>query len=297
LIVSAVDIGSNTVRLLTVDDSGREIRREVTVTGLAGGVDATGVLSDGAVEATIDVLASYAEWIVTDGSQRTGAVATSACRDAANGPTVIEGFGEVIGVTPQIISGRREARLAFRGATAHAGAGDHVVVDVGGGSTEIIEGTRTVRWGHSYDIGSVRLTDRCLANQPVKPEDIAEARDVVTAVFLDPVPKTSSTAVIGVAGTFTSIAAMVLGLARYDREQVDGAVLTAHDLTVTVDRLTWLTLDEIAAIPSLDPKRAPVILGGAIVAERVIAAVGVDTLTVSEHDLLDGLAAELIEPT
>lgn len=291
--VSAIDIGSNSVRLLTVDAQGVEIRREVEVTGLALGVDATGVLSEEPVRATEAVLTGFAALIAADGSDRVGIVATSASRDATNGADVMARFERIIGVAPEVIGGGREAALAFAGATAPMPSATHVVVDIGGGSTEIIEGTDAIRWAHSYEIGSVRLTDRCVLRHPVSQDGVAAARDAADVVLSSPQPGVGATTIIGVAGTFTSIAAIVLGLGEYDREQVHHAELSIDDIEDTVDRLARMRPTEVAAIPSLDPRRAPVILGGAIVAAAVMRNLSATTVSVSEYDLLDGLAAEV----
>lgn len=291
--VAAIDIGSNSVRLLTVDAHGAEVRREVEVTGLARGVDIAGLLSEEAVVATEAVLARFAARIESDRSDRVGIVATSASRDAINGAEVMARFERVIGVAPEIIGGGREAALAFAGATAHLPRATHVVVDIGGGSTEIIEGSDVIRWAHSYDIGSVRLTDRSLGHHPVSDAGIGEAREVADQVLSSPRPDVEAGSIIGVAGTFTSIAAIVLGLVEYDRAQVHHTELSLNDIEETVDRLASMKLQDVAAIPSLDPRRAPAILGGAIVVVAAMRAVSATTVTVSEHDLLDGLAAEL----
>lgn len=293
--VTAIDIGSNSVRLLTVDAQGVEIRREVEVTGLARGVDAAGVLAEPSVMATERVLARFADRIASDGSQRVGIVATSASRDATNGAEVMARFERILGVAPEIIGGGREAALAFAGAAAHRPTSAHVVVDIGGGSTEIIKGSESIQWAHSYDIGSVRLTDRAELHHPMSEAGMASARQAAAVVLSTPQPEVEAESIIGVAGTFTSVAAIALGLAEYDRAKVHHTELSLEDIEGTADRLASMTLNEVAAIPSLDPRRAPAILGGTIVAAATMAALSATTVIVSEHDLLDGLAAELLE--
>lgn len=289
--VSAIDIGSNSVRLLTVDAHGIEIRREAEVTALARGVDTTGVLSEASVLSTEAVLTRFAALIAADRSERVGIVATSASRDATNAADVMARFESIIGAAPEIIGGGREAALSFAGATAHMPSATHVVVDIGGGSTEIIEGTDVIRWAHSYDIGSVRLTDRCLLRHPVSEESVGVASNVADVVLSSPKPAVGATKIIGVAGTFTSIAAIVLGLGEYDRTQVHQTELSIGDIEDTVERLARMKPAEVAEIPSLDRRRAPVILGGAIVAAAVMRTLSATTVSISEHDLLDGLAA------
>lgn len=292
--VSAVDIGSNSVRLLTVDAQGVEIRREVEVTALARGVDAAGLLSEESVAATERTLSEFAALIESDRSGRVGIVATSASRDATNGAEVMGRFERILGVAPEIIGGGREASLAFAGATARMPAGTHVVVDIGGGSTEIIKGSEGIQWAHSYDIGSVRLTDRAQLLHPMSASGVASAREAAHRVLSSPRPEVTAASIIGVAGTFTSIAAIMLDLAEYDRAKVHHTLLSLKDIEDTVDRLASMTLSDVAAIPALDPKRAPAILGGSIVAAATMSALSATTVIVSEHDLLDGLAAELL---
>lgn len=291
--VTAIDIGSNSVRLLTVRSDGAELRREVEVTGLARGVDASGLLSEESVIATETVLARFATLVDHDRSDRVGIVATSASRDATNGAAVMARFERIIGVAPEIIGGGREAALSFAGATAQLPHARHVVVDIGGGSTEVIDGTDAITWAHSYDIGSVRLTDRRLLRHPVSNDEAHAAQESAAAVFSTPEPVTQAERIVGVAGTFTSLAAMALNLEVYDRTQVHRTEVSIADIEGLIDRLAGMSLGEVRAIPSLDPKRAPVILGGAMVASAAMRALSATTVMVSETDLLDGLAAEL----
>jgi exopolyphosphatase/guanosine-5'-triphosphate,3'-diphosphate pyrophosphatase len=292
--VAAIDIGSNTVRLLIIDDGGAEIAREVTVTGLGRGVDSSKVLGRPAVEATLEVIGGYAAACRDAGVDRLGAVATSATRDARNGSAVMDEIAELLGVVPEVISGHREAVLSYAGATEGLGPGHHVVCDVGGGSTEFVEGIEAaITWSRSYDVGSVRLTDRCLPGDPVPPERIAFARSEVDAVLSEPPVQARTDLMIGVAGTFTSLAGIHLGLDRYDRTKVHGTVMSLDDIVRLGATLATMTIAELEAIPSLDPRRAPVIVAGSIIAERALVAVSATRVRVSEHDLLDGLASEL----
>ena len=216
-----------------------------------------------------------------------GAVATSASRDAANGPEFIAAVGERIGTTPEIIDGAREAALSFAGATAGRADAISLVIDIGGGSTEFILGRETPFEAVSIDMGSVRLADRCLSSPPVSKRELVDAAAVVDEAFSD-VPRHPEADVIGVAGTFTSLAAIALGLDAYDRTAVDGTRLGLDMIDSLVGRLAALTVAETAEIPSLDPKRAPVILAGAVVASRALRAAGTGEVAVSESDLLDG---------
>ena len=292
--IGALDIGSNSIRLMVVAADGSVIRRESEVTGLARGVDAHGALSDEAVASSLIVLARFADVMAHDGVTRFAAVATSAARDARNGPEVMRSIAGVLGREPSIIDGEDEALLSFSGATSGAGrTGRQVVVDIGGGSTEVVEGEVHVTWSHSYDMGSVRLTDRSLPGRPASAAQLSAASAEVDRVLSETPIRIRAEDVIGVAGTFTSLAAMHLGLGRYDPDAVHGTILTRGDIDALVGRLAALTIAQTAEIPSLEPRRAPVILAGTVVAQRVMEALGAERVFVSEYDLLDGLAARV----
>lgn len=293
--VAAIDIGSNSVRLLVRTAEGEVLRRATTVTGLARGVDGSGRLSDAAIEATIAAITDYRATIDEFGVARARAVATSAVRDAANGSVAMDQVAAVLGSRPEIVSGDREAHLAFMGAIdgVHV-TGTGIVVDIGGGSTEIIAGRDRPGWAHSYDIGSVRLTDRVLASRPAPPDELDAAIDEVDRVLADPSVVARGDRVIGVAGTFTSLAAMHLELDAYDPDAVHGSVLSRTDIDALVSHLAGLDVAATAEIPSLEPGRAPVILAGAVIAARVLEAIGASEVVVSESDLLDAVAAELV---
>lgn len=294
MVVGAIDIGSNSIRLMTMAADGSVIRRESVVTGLAGGVDASGALSETAIASSLAVLRRFAGLMADDGVGRFAAVATSAARDARNGPAVMRAISGVLGQEPSIIGGEREAMLSFSGATqGMRRSGRQVVVDIGGGSTEIVEGDTRVLWSHSYDMGSVRLTDRSLPDRPASATQLAAASLEVDRVLCQPPIAVRAQEVIGVAGTFTSLAAMHLGLERYDPDAVHGTVLTRGDIDRLLAELAALTIDQTEAIASLEPRRAPVILAGALVAQRTLDALRAGRVVVSEYDLLNGLATEV----
>lgn len=292
--VAAIDIGSNSIRLLIVTDSGVELLRDATVTGLGRGVDATARFRDDTMDATLDVIRRYSDAIIGYGVSRVGAVATSASRDASNGALLMEAIAEMIGVQPKIIAGDEEAELSFAGATACAvGEPPYLVIDIGGGSTEFAYGNAQPICVDSIDVGSVRVTDRLLPDRPPSAMQRSQVSAYVDAAFssvrLPGEPRT----VIGVAGTFTSLAAISLGLDHYDRDVVHGSTLSRFGIKALITVLSGLTVDETAAIPSLDPARAPVILAGAVIADRATLLTGLENITVSERDLLDGLASSL----
>lgn len=286
--VGAVDIGTNSMRLL-ISDGQREMKRLVEVTGLGEGVDRTGRLSKVSVERTIEVLCRFGDLMGSESVERRKAIATSAARDAANREEFFDRAEEVLGTRPILISGDEEARLAWDGAAMGLEIGGGVVVcDIGGGSTELVREDARV----SVDIGSVRLTDRILEHRPARAGEMAEARAHVSEALAGVGFEAES--VVGIAGTWTSLAAVDLALVEYDAEKVHGHKLERDRLEALVERLTLLSVEETAAIPSLDPKRAPVILAGSVVAAGVLAALGADYATISERDTLDAVVADLL---
>jgi exopolyphosphatase/guanosine-5'-triphosphate,3'-diphosphate pyrophosphatase len=286
--VGVVDIGTNSMRLL-ITDGVREWERLVEVTGLGRGVDRTGTLSDDGIEDSLAVLARFGSRMDEERVERRIAIATSASRDAANREMFFDLAESALGVRPTLISGETEARLAFAGATASTGLeGPFVVSDIGGGSTELVTAEAAV----SIDVGSVRLTERAIPSRPPSPTELSAARALVEGLFAgtDLEPGT----LIGVAGTWTSLAAIAQDLPHYTPDRVHGYRLTRASLERVIDSLAKMTLEETAAIPSLDPKRAPVILAGGLIAQGVLDALGADEVLISEHDTLDGAARELL---
>jgi exopolyphosphatase/guanosine-5'-triphosphate,3'-diphosphate pyrophosphatase len=301
--VAAIDIGTNTVRLLVADSvAGRleEVTRHVVITRLGQEVDRTGVLHPDAIERTLGALREYGTIMDELAVGRRRAVATSATRDAANAGEFLDAATAVLGVRPEVIDGPAEARLSFLGTTSGindpAPNGDSVlVIDIGGGSTEFVVGVEEPVYSVSVDIGSVRLTERHLGSSPPTAEMIASGRRHVADLFQSELELPPIGRVIGVAGTYTTLAAAHLDLAEYDRAAVDGTVLTGEGLRAMVEQLATLTVGQISEIPSMDPGRAPVIVGGAIIAEQALAASGRARLTVSESDILDGIALSICD--
>ena len=288
--VGIVDIGSNSMRLL-ITDGFEEFERQVEVTGLGRGVDSTGVLSDRAVEDTLEVLRRFGGLLEAFGVQRRLAIATSASRDASNREAFFDGCETALGIRPTLITGSEEARFAFRGATSGlAVSGPVVVSDIGGGSTEFVWADREI----SIDIGSVRLTDRHLPARPASSTQVREALDAVHTLF-DGVSPAGGETLVGVAGTWTSLAAMDQELAPYDPDLVHGYLIGRADLGRWIAKLAERTIEETAALAGLDPKRAPVILAGAVVALGVMDVLGADEATVSERDTLEGAAKHLLD--
>jgi len=291
--VAAIDIGSNSVRLLIVGPDGDEIARGATVTALGMGLETTGLFDAAAYDATVKVIREYASTIAGLGVSDVRAVATSASRDSRNGAALMEDIGNVLGFEPTIIDGDREAALAFAGATRGLDGGhEKLVIDVGGGSTEFVCGSDTPAYALSVDMGSVRLTDRCFDRRPPSEEEALRARSAADSAFSSVSVCGYHDIAIGVAGTFTSLAAMALRLDACDAAMVHGSMLGLSVVSSLVEWLSKLSVAETALIPSLDPARARVILGGAIAVERAMMHCNIDAVMVSDRGLLDGLAFE-----
>lgn len=294
---AAVDIGTNSTRLLIADLTDRgagppvlaAVERTEEVTGLGRGVDRSGRLSPGSMERTLRVLASYGRRIQEAGAAAARAVATSAARDAANGGEFLDAAAAALGFRPEIIDGEEEAALVFEGAAGRlADPGGAVVIDIGGGSTEMV----TDQGGVSVNIGSVRLTERLLPRHPASGNDLASARREAARLLDAPgLPRRSKG--IGAAGTWTSLAALHLDLDGCNLDQIEGTVLDLDAVTALTDRLAAMTLEEKQALPSLNPKRAPVILGGAVVAETALRALSLKEITITTRDILDGVCLSL----
>lgn len=303
--VAAIDCGTNSIRLLIAEPAAggglidRDRRTEIV--RLGQGVDATGEFHPDALTRTFAAVDAYAELINAAGvpADRIHFVATSASRDAKNRDAFFEGVRERLGVLPDVISGDREAQLSFTGALSRARpeAGPVLVMDIGGGSTEFIVGTATAEMTSavSLDIGSVRVTERFLKTSPPTVDELAAAEAYVDGL-LDgsDVPFGGIGSWIGVAGTATTLAGVYLQLARYDRAQVHGSTIPRAGLAELLARLSQLTVAEIRALPSMHPGRADVITGGTLIASRVAARTPVPEMIVSESDILDGIALELL---
>lgn len=290
--VAVVDIGTNSMRLL-VTDGVEAGGRWVEVTGLGRGVDATGILSEEAIQRSLEAFRRFGHIMDAEGVERRAAIATSATRDASNRDEFLDRAEQALGVRPEVISGGREGILSFDGATIDFDVEDPVwVSDIGGGSTEIV----MYDDGWSIQVGSVRLTERLGAGFPLTTAELGRARHLA-AVALTGYHFGEVATHIGVAGTWTSLAAIALELDAQDDVAVHGHILGTTELNHLVEVLAGLTLEETEAIPSLDPKRAPVIRCGAIVAAAVVKRLGVDATLISVKDSLDGFASELLAVT
>jgi exopolyphosphatase/guanosine-5'-triphosphate,3'-diphosphate pyrophosphatase len=295
--VAAADIGTNSTRLLVAEVEGgrlQAVERRVVVTGLGAGVDRLGRLAEGGAAATLEVLAGYAAAARAHRVAAFRVVATAAVRAASQRDRFLDEAEAVLGVRPEVITGEEEAVLSFEGATrAVTGPGPFLVVDVGGGSTELVFGEAAPLLARSLDIGSRRMAERFLPRHPADSAALgAAARAAEAALAVVDLPGTPGT-VVGVGGTYTALAAISLGLEEYDPDRVQGSVVPLEGLDSLVARLAGLSLEETAALPSLDPARAPVLLGGTVVAAAAVRWSGRDRVVVSEADLLDGIALRL----
>jgi exopolyphosphatase / guanosine-5'-triphosphate,3'-diphosphate pyrophosphatase len=300
--VAAIDCGTNTIKLLIGAMPDIEVR-EMRMVRLGQGLDASGRIADEALERAFAALDEYAELVRAHGvpPERVRFVATSATRDASNADVFTAGVQERLGVTPEVVSGTEEAALAYEGAVRALREEPEfpvLVLDIGGGSTELIRGvsrTDPPSGAHSMDIGSVRLHERHLrSDPPTMPEVSACVADIERQLDACPVSPARARTVVGVAGTVTTIAAGVLGLSHYDRSAIDQARLPVADVHALCDRLVAMTVGERLALPWMHPGRADVIDAGALILSRVLRRTPVEELVVSEADILDGIAWSLV---
>ena len=291
--IAAVDCGTNTIKLL-IGDLPEVAVRESRMVRLGEGVDRTGRLSDAALERAFAALDEYAALVASHDVARIRFCATSATRDAANAEEFSAGVHARLGVRPEVLTGAEEAALAFDGAVRNLATPPPepvLVIDIGGGSTELILGSTTPEAAHSMDIGSVRLHERHLAADPPTADQVAGCvADIDAALDACPVDPGRAASVVGVAGTTLSVVAGVLDLPSYDPDAIDQAVVRVADVHAFVDRLVAMTVAERLALPWMHPGRADVIDAGALILSRVLRRTPVDFLVASEADILDGIA-------
>ncbi len=301
--VAVVDIGSNSTRLLIADiDDGRvtgELDRRSNVTRLGAGVDSDGRLHEEAMKRVFATLEEFREAIDRAQAQRALAVLTSAVRDAANGGEFAGAVRERYGLQPHVLSGDDEARLTFLGATSERDPHDRtptLVIDIGGGSTELVLGAgREASFHVSTQAGVVRQSERHLHSDPPTGEELGNLVEDVRAIIADGVPpeRRSAQLAIAVAGTATQLAAISQELEPYDPEKVHGFVLTAGECRRLGDRLAAMTLARRREVRGLDPARAPTIVAGALILGEVIGLFELGQVEVSENDILRGAALGL----
>jgi exopolyphosphatase/guanosine-5'-triphosphate,3'-diphosphate pyrophosphatase len=305
--VAAFDCGTNSLRLLVADidvEAGmsEDIVREMRVVRLGQGVDRTGRIADASLQRVFDAVEDYMETVREHEVKQIRFVATSAARDAENAEEFLSGIKDRTGVAAEVIDGDEEARLSFAGAirTLPPLAEPLLVIDIGGGSTELILGNAagTIVAAESLDIGSVRLNERHLAGDPPSKDEIAAAvADIDPAVDGCAVDPADAGAVIGVAGTVTTLAAAALDLPAYDPVVIHHSVLRPDAVQGAVTRLLSMLVAQRKALPYMHPGRADVIGAGGLILDRILRRTTVNSMLVSEHDILDGIAWSLAGPS
>lgn len=311
--VAAIDCGTNSIRLLiadaTVGESGvnlHDVERVMRIIRLGEGVDSTGRISDAALERAFAAARDYADLIQKHGAERLRFAATSASRDAENRDVFINGIREILGVTPEVIPGTEEAELSFAGSVSGLGAreGKTLVVDLGGGSTEFVVGDADgVIGAKSVNIGCVRLTERHSISHPLQPEEAqAILADVDAAIddAFSAVDVSSATALVGVAGTVTTVTAQALSLDSYDAAKINGTELSLEEIQKAAAEISGMTREERAALGFMHEGRIDVIGAGALIWSRIVERVNqetsgvIKTAVTSEYDILDGIALSLV---
>lgn len=296
---ASIDIGTNSVLLLVAErgTDGRftAVLERAEITRLGRGVDKSRTLAPEAMEDTLKVLEAYAAQARALDAEGIAATATSAARDASNGGDFLRAVAERTGIKVEIIAGDEEARLSFASAQADfGGAAPLIVLDIGGGSTEFIYGDAAggVGFRRSFDVGSVRLTERWITADPPSAADRAKITAYLDEAFaLLPAPPPGAR-LVGVAGTVTTICAVARAIDPYDAERVHGAQLTAQEITATLDRLCAMPLAERRALPGLQPKRADVIPAGAMILDAAARRMGAQEVWVSDRGLRWGLLVD-----
>jgi exopolyphosphatase / guanosine-5'-triphosphate,3'-diphosphate pyrophosphatase len=310
--VAAIDCGTNSIRLLAADvpdpSAGPDaplvdLTRRLEIVRLGQGVDRTGRLAPEAIERTRVALADYAAQIEELGAERVRMCATSASRDASNADEFRAMVLATLGVEPEVVTGDEEARLSFTGAVRGLPADaepPYLVVDIGGGSTEFVVGTRdlTVQGAVSVDVGCVRMTERHLHTDPPAVDEVAAAQaDVAAAVdrALAAVPGREAATLVGLAGSVTTVTAIALGLERYDPARIHHARVSYDDVAKVTTDLLAMTREQRLALPVMHPGRADVIGAGALVLKVIMELAEMPSVVASEHDILDGIAWSLAE--
>lgn len=317
--VGAIDCGTNSIRLLIAEvrDTGdggapelTDVVRRMRIVRLGAGVDATGWLSQEALDRTFAAAEEYARDLAEHGvgPERVRMVATSATRDAGNRAAFVQGISARLGVEPEVISGAEEAELSFVGAASAVPGereGRDLVVDIGGGSTEFVLGDAGgVLAAHSNNIGSVRLTERYLSSNPPTPAQLRRLEndvDIAITATLETVPLRTATRLIGVAGSVTTVTAQALGLEEYVPSAIHGARLSRERIVQAADELTGMTRAERAGLGFMPEGREDVIGAGAQIWSRIVERIAeltegrVDAAVTSEMDILDGIALSVLD--
>jgi exopolyphosphatase/guanosine-5'-triphosphate,3'-diphosphate pyrophosphatase len=294
--VAAVDCGTNSIRLLIADITGggkSDLHREMRIVRLGEGVDRTGSLAPQAIERTRAALIDYAATCRDLDVEHVRMVATSASRDASNSADFRSMVVDVLGAEPEVISGDEEAALSFLGATKDLTGGPFLVMDIGGGSTEVVLGDRSVMAARSVDVGCVRLTERHLHGDPPTAAEIAAAeRDVEAAISLvrEVVDVEQARTAVGLAGSVTTVAALALDLPSYDAQRIHLSRIPAAAVDKVTTDLLAMTRAQRTALPVMHPGRVDVIGAGALILRTLVDRLALPEVLVSEADILDGIA-------
>jgi exopolyphosphatase/guanosine-5'-triphosphate,3'-diphosphate pyrophosphatase len=299
--VAAIDCGTNSIRLLIADidgDNFREVSRDMEIVRLGQGVDKTGEFHPDAIARTLAAVDKYANEIARRGVTKIRFCATSATRDAKNRSLFVEGVRQRLGVEPEVISGTQEAELSFLGATKDLpdALAPFLVIDIGGGSTEFVLGTREVLAARSVNIGCVRMSERHFVKDPVSSHEIEAARaDIQRAIAeaAKDVDIKAAKTLVAVAGTATTVAAAALELASYDRYAIHLSRISAEKSAKVSQMFLSMTRQERASLGYMHPGRVDVIAAGALVLSEIMKATGAQEFIASESDILDGIAWNL----
>ena len=294
--VAVIDVGTNSTNLLVVDATGSPLDRRVTVTRLGRGLAASGTLSEEGIAATVTTIKQYVDSI--EAGTRIRIVATEACRRASNAKDFLDAVLSATGQHVEIVSGEDEGRLAYAGALSGTPNANRptLVIDIGGGSTEVMFGDGELRWAHSIPCGAVTQSEQHLEHDPPRPEEltnaIGEVTDHVDDILREHPEALDATSVVGVAGTIVTVAAVELGLAQFDASRLHGFVLTREAAEDVFRTLATESLVDRIHNPGLPRERADIIVGGCCVLVALLRRLKIDSLVVSTHSLLDGVARE-----
>ncbi len=299
--VAAIDCGTNSIRLLIADITGgnfKEVLRTMEIVRLGQGVDQNKSFHPDAIARTLSAVEKFAQLIASKGVEKIRFCATSATRDASNRELFTDGVKKILGVEVEVIPGEEEAALSFIGATQELSQSDgpFLVVDIGGGSTEFVFGSKKVEFAKSVNIGCVRMSERHLNSQPPTMAQITEAIidiDLAITQAAKVVPISQAKSLVAVAGTATTVAAAALKLAEYDRYLIHLSRISATSVHQVAAMFQSMNKDQIADLEYMHPGRVDVITAGALVLSRIIAATGASEFIASESDILDGIAWSL----
>lgn len=300
---AVIDMGSNSIRLMIAEVDGGQLGRvekHLEMTRLGGGVDHTKMLSETAMQATIDAVMTFKNMAEAAGAEMIGAFATSAVRDAVNGPAFAESVLKETGIRVQIIPGSEEAELGYKGVVSGIDPSMRderfLIIDIGGGSTELIVGdAKQIYYRHSFDVGAVRMTGKHIATDPVRQEEAEALVADVKRILSDGVEAVMSYKpqfAIGIGGTATTLGAMKLKMSTYDRERIHNAPVQLEELEAMNALLARLTVEERKQLPGLMPKRADVIYAGGLILEYLMQVLAIRTMYASDFDNLEGILVQ-----